>query len=389
MDTKSRRKRGFILGLCLLALLLAQVPVEAQGVVGMSSPDTVERGYSMTVTVTATGASAGVNGVELYLIYDAANFQFVKVNSTFLGTLGGSVTSPADGGLFEMQDTTGGVIQLLAVDIPYTPADNVIAVLEFTAKADANIGPISFQFKEGSFVQTINGRVDATNEKLVMEITGQTETPISDTPLPPAEETAPPAEPGIDVPYDPNNQITPEGQGTGDGDDYHIGALNSDPAATTKERRTEIVSKPTVPESKRTERKEEETKTPLRSVTGEPLYSPEDGMPLSKIPEGFQGSMERILEVNVPVAKSSEKELSLYYLRNSRGDEGFYTYEESTERFKFYDLEKEAEKESESKSRFTAKGENGNTWKILLVSLIGLSALSIMIFTIYRNIRLR
>ena len=65
---------SFLLALSLLSCLVSAVGLNrlyAEGLVGMESPDDVQRGQSFKVTITATGAAGGVDGVQLYLYYDA------------------------------------------------------------------------------------------------------------------------------------------------------------------------------------------------------------------------------------------------------------------------------------------------------------------------------
>lgn len=381
--------RSKFLLLCLaLCLLLAQ-PVLANGLVGLSSPDYVQRGQSFKLQVFASGASGGLNLVQVYVKYPVESFTFVKGNSTFLGSFGGEVTSPADSlNIFEMQDKNG-IIALLAMGIPYAAPGDIIAELEFTAKADAPIGPASFKFdfsQQPSYVQLADGsKIDAVTENLNMEINDLVQESLSPDPLPPAELPTEAAPTGIQEPFDPNNQLQPESNLVGeDPADYGIGKLNSE---ETTEETTEAPTKPSVPEPKRTS---PSTTAPpsseLKSVTGDLLYVPENGLPLEEIPEGFKGDTARMLGTNIPVAKADSKNLTLYYLRGE-GEAAFYTYETNIQRFKPYDLAKlKGSETTSSKQSSFLTGGAGNSWKILLVSLVGLSSLAVLLYTLKRNL---
>lgn len=386
-STDSRGSKLLLLFLCI-CLFLSQ-PVLATAVVGMTSPDAVQRGQSFKVQIFATGAAVGVNLVQVYVKYPVDNFNFVKGNSSFLGTLGGEVASPADSlNIFEMQDKNG-TIALLAMGIPYAAPGDVIAELEFTAKADAAIGPTSFKFdssQQPSYVQLSDGtKVDATSENLDFQITDIVDQPLSNDPLPPGDLPQEPPAPGIEEPYNPDNQLQPaaglDGQ---DPEGYGIGKLNEEettPAATT------APSKPSVPEPKRTEPSEAaKPESELKSVTGELLYVPENGLPLEEIPAGFKGDTAQMMGVNIPVAKSESKQLTLYYLK-SQSAPAFYTYEENTQRFKYYDLAKLKASESQANKQGSFLGGSAdNSWKILLVSIVGLSSLAVLVYTLKRNL---
>ncbi|MDO5016491.1 MAG: cohesin domain-containing protein [Eubacteriales bacterium] len=383
---RKRTKRQLACLLLVAWALLASFSSDlwAEGLLGMRSPDDVMRGQSFRITVTAPGLEAGVAAVEASLQYDSANFQFVKANSVFLGTPGSQVASP-NTGIFELQDNLGQV-RLLAGGVSYVPVDRVIAELEFIAKADANIGPASFQFSQGSFVSPPAGdKITATMDKLNLQIIDAVTEPVSDTPLEPIPPTAPPTSPGIDVPYDPANQIGPVGD-SGDDSSYAIGAPNSETRPTET---TSPPSKPTMPEPKSTVPPQpRETESPLRSITGELLYVPADGLPVSVIPAGFRGDTESISDVFVPCAKgqSSSGEITIYYLTN-QSKASFYTYDRSIDRFKPYQAETEETKAANTQSRFSAKSQPTEAWKILLWSLLSLSALTVLIYTTARNLR--
>ncbi|MDD7401971.1 MAG: hypothetical protein PUG36_05820, partial [Clostridiales bacterium] len=124
----------------------------------------------------------------------------------------------------------------------------------------------------------------------------------------------------------------------------------------------------------------------LQSVTGELLYVPEGGLPLQEIPAGFKGDTAQMMGVNIPVAKSESKQLTLYYLK-SKSAPAFYTYEQNTQRFKYYDLAKlKASETTASKQGAFSGAGAGNSWKILLVSLVGLSSLSVLVYSLKRNL---
>ena len=196
--TISRGSQLLLLLLCI-CLCLAQ-PVRATAMVAMQAPDAVQRGQSFKVQIIAAGASQGNSLIQVYVKYPVESFNFVKGNSSFLGTLGGNVTSPTDSlNTFEMLDKNG-IIALLAMGIPYAAPGDVIAELEFTAKADAPIGPVSFKFdssQQPSYVQLADGtRVDATSENLNFQVTDIVSQPLSNEPLQPADPPAEPQAPG-------------------------------------------------------------------------------------------------------------------------------------------------------------------------------------------------
>ncbi|MDY5835924.1 MAG: hypothetical protein SPK23_02190 [Eubacteriales bacterium] len=384
--TTFRGSKLLLLLLCI-CLCLAQ-PVRATAVVGMHAPDAVQRGQSFKVQIFATGASQGNSLIQVYVKYPVESFNFVKGNSSFLGTLGGDVTSPTDSlNTFEMLDKNG-IIALLAMGIPYAALGDVIAELEFTAKADAPIGPVSFKFdssQQPSYVQLADGtRVDATSENLNFQVTDIVSQPLSNEPLPPADPPAEPQAPGIEEPYNPANQIQPaEGLEGKNPAGYGIGKLNEETTAEP----TDAPSKPSVPEPKRTSPSEtDQPHSDLQSVTGELLYVPEGGLPLQEIPAGFKGDTAQMMGVNIPVAKSESKQLTLYYLK-SKSAPAFYTYEQNTQRFKYYDLAKlKASETTASKQGAFSGAGAGNSWKILLVSLVGLSSLSVLVYSLKRNL---
>lgn len=356
----------------------------AEGLLGMRSVDDVTRGQSFRISVTAPGLEAGVAAVEASIVYDSANFQFVKENSVFLGTPGSQIASQ-DTGIFELQDKPGQV-RLLAGGISYVPVDRVIAELEFIAKADANIGPFSFQFSQGSFVSSPAGdKITATLDKLNLQVIDAVSAPLSDTALEPIPPTSPPTSPGIDVPYDPAKQIGPVSD-SGDDSSYAIGALNSETRPTET---SSPPSKPTLPEPKSTTPTEaRETESPLRSVTGELLYVPAGGLSVSEIPAGFRGDTESIADVFVPCAigQSSSGDHTLYYLTN-QSKASFYTYDRALDRFRPYQAEAKETQATNTKARFSAKSQPTEAWKILLWSLLSLSALTVLIYTTARNLR--
>lgn len=382
-----RGSKLLLLFLCI-CLFLSQ-PVLATAIVGMSSPDVVQRGQSFRVQIFATSASSGVNLVQVYVKYPVESFNFVKGNSSFLGTLGSEVASPADSlNIFEMEDKNG-IIALLAMGIPYAAPGDVIAELEFTAKADAPIGPTSFKFdfsQQPSYVQLSDGtKVDATSENLDFKITDLVDQPQSNEPLPPGDLPEEAPVPGIAEPYNPENQLQPaEGLDGQNPEGYGIGKLNE---AETTPKSTEAPSKPSVPEPKRTEPSEAtKPESELKSVTGELLYVPENGLPLEEIPVGFKGDTAQMMGVNIPVAKSESKQLTLYYLK-SQSAPAFYTYEENTQRFKYYDLAKLKVSESQTNKQASFLGAHaGDSWKVLLVSLLGLSSLAVLVYTLKRNL---
>lgn len=385
--TKKQKALALITLVLVSFLLLSQVAL-AEGMLGMRSPDNIMRGQSFKVTITAPGASAGVAAVQMTLIYDSSTFQFVKANSLFMGRPGSEIVySEADMTAFLLEDD-GGSIRMIAGGIPHAPGDNVIADLEFVAKVDANIGPVSFIFDPASFITVVgsDSKITATTEKLTLKVDDLVETPISDTPVQPAPLPAETTSPSIDVPYDPNNQLAPVEEVVND-TDYGIGNLNAAASETTA-KQTSAPSKPTVPSPKRTEKEEDESgQSPLRSVTGEALYVPEGGLAIRDIPEGFRGGTKQMEGVYVPTASSNTSDLVLFYL-SANGKASFYTYEENIDRFKPYSMDQLKDKAEEtSQSRFGVQRGGNDGWKILLVSLLGLSSLSVFVFTTVRNVR--
>lgn len=399
---KNKIYAALLIALILGGALLSPMLVSAQAYVGLTSPETVQRGSSFIVSVVATGATSGVAAVQLYLQYPQENFTFVKANSTFLGTAGGQIADPDSSSLsmFVLQDTAGGVIQMAYAEDVYYPPGEVIAELEFTAKTDALIGPTTFNFRDNSFILLAGEvKVPATLDSLKLEVVGDVSQPLSDEPLPPPEMPAEPPTPSINEPYNQNDQIAPVADLSQENPaNYDIGKLagssadqtseTSEPETTTSRVR-ETENQISERESKEVLKKDEKSEeTPLRSVTGAKLYLPEGGLDLDKIPAGFKGGTEEFLGLNIPVAKSEEKELTLYYLAGGKAP-AFYTYQERTERFKLFDLDSLNKESSSStqKSRFTASNKQENTWKILLVSLIGLSSLSVFIYSLSRNLQ--
>lgn len=392
----------FVIGLILLGNLLSPVQVSAMAYVGMTSPETVQRGSSFVVSVVATGATSGVAAVQLDLQYPQENFIFVKANSTFLGKGGGQIADPDSNSLsmFVLQDTADGIIQMAYAEDLYYPPGEVIAELEFTAKTDALIGPTTFNFRDNSFVLLAGEvKVPATLDSLKLEVVGDVSQPLSEEPLPPPEIPEDPPEPSIAEEFNPEAQIEPvAGLNEENPDNYDIGKFSASSTDIPSETSEPVASTSRVIETERItrenttveelEKDENSEDTPLRSVTGAKLYLPENGLDLEKIPAGFKGGTEEFLGLNIPVAKSEEKELTLYYLA-SGNEPDFYTYQERTERFKLFKLDSLNEESSNitTKSRFTASNKQEQTWKILLVSLLGLSSLTVFIFSLSRNLQ--
>lgn len=388
-----KRKRQSLLQilLCFVILstfLLPAYAVSANGLCGMyTEVDDISRGSSFKLFLTATNAQAGVEGVQLYVKYDSQCFQFVKANSVLLETPGTEIAEGTDLKPRTLNDD-GNIITILAMAPTYTPSNNVVAVLEFVCKVDAVIGPGSFQYVDNSFVAVTGvGKVPAATDKLVVNVIdnnvaahGQ-EQPYE--PAPPPPETTPSS---IDVPYNPSNQINPVASDPNkQPSDYGVGVINGDVPTTTP---ATTGTKPTMPSFSSETTPATTAESPLRAESGEVLYVPEGGLPIDKIPQGFQGGTESIQNVNVPLAKSAEKNLTLYWLKAS-GEPSFFTYDTNTQRFKYYDM-KQLNTESAttaSQKAMMKKVEGDNTWMILVLSLLSLSSLSIMIFTLHRNLK--
>lgn len=375
----------------ILLILAAPFTVWADAMVGMECPDYVSRGESFKVLISADGATAGVEGVQLYLIYDVNMFQFVKANSVLLETAGSEIAD-SDQPQPRLIKDDGGIITLLAFQTPYTPPSNLIAELEFVCKVDAPIGPASIHYKEGSFVVIGGSKVHATTEKLNFELIdpnleGQ------ENPIPPQEMTAAPSvQETIEVPFDPANQIGPVDSAENvDPAEYGIGSLNEVTEETTRAQNTQASEKPTPPPTHpNSESPAQSTESPLRSVSGEILTVPPEGLTPDKIPEGFKGDSENILGVNVPVARDAEKPLTLYWLKAS-ATPNFYTYDPGIQRFSLYEQTKPAASTTTaatSKSTFTAQRDKAN-WQILLLSVLAVSSLGVLLYTLNRNLKAR
>lgn len=373
----------FLIMTCILLPPLAQ-SVAADYLVWMTCPEQVSRGYSITVEIYASGAAQGMELVELSLKYPRENFQFIKADSVFMGTTGDQVRNLEDGSVFSMQDTGEGIVELKAMHYAQ-PGNDLVAQLVFTAKVDANLGNASFKFIGDSYVTTALGNIPANSELLTLQIIDSLDQPLSNEPLPPGEIPADPTGPTVDVPYQPDNQRQPEPL-EGDSSNYGIGALNEEEEVTVTP--TEKPSLPTPPTPQQRETEIIETESPLRSVTGELLYPPKDGLKPINLPAGFRGGMEVIKDVNVPVAQAPDSELRLYYLADGpSGQPDFYTFEASTDRFKRYDVKAADRSAATSQAKFTADRPGDKTWQILLLSLLGLSALSVFLYTLNRNLR--
>lgn len=163
---------SFLLALSLLSCVFSAAGLNqlyAEGLVGMESPDDVQRGQSFKVTITATGAAGGVDGVQLYLYYDANAFTFVKANSTLLEASGDAISSGTDvPGPRNLTDN-GSFVNIIAFGNAYNCPNNVVAQLEFMAKADAPINKASLVFKGDSFVSVVGvGKVKAVTDKLTL-----------------------------------------------------------------------------------------------------------------------------------------------------------------------------------------------------------------------------
>lgn len=376
----------------LITLILMNPLAVYAAIVGMESPDYVARGESFKVLITADGATAGVEGVQLYLNYDVNMFQFVKANSILLETAGSEIAE-SDQPQPRLIKDDGGIITLLAFQQPYTPPSDVIAELEFVCKVDAPIGPASLQYREGSFVVIAGNKVQATSEKLSFELIepnmeGQAD-PIPPQEFPEVEVT----EETIEEPFDPANQIGPvDAEENIDPAEYGIGNLNEE---TTTIPETEPptmppTEKPSPPSThQNNESVAKNTESPLRSDKGEVLYVPENGLTPEKIPEGFKGDSENIQGVNVPVARNNEKNLSLYWLKTT-ANPNFYTYDKNTQKFSLYDQNKPSSTTpaQTTKSTFPVQRDNNN-WMILLLSVLAVSSLGVMLYSLNRNLKAR
>ena len=383
---------SFLLALSLLSCVFSAAGLNqlyAEGLVGMESPDDVQRGQSFKVTITATGAAGGVDGVQLYLYYDANAFTFVKANSTLLEASGDAISSGTDvPGLRNLTDN-GSFVNIIAYGNAYNCPNNIVAQLEFMAKADAPINKASLVFKGDSFVSVVGvGKVKAVTDKLTLEVVeanvaaqGQAE------PYQPSEPVGEAGvDPGLEQPFDPNNQLAPvEADPNAAPGDYGVDSLNGDgPAAETTPAETSAKPKPTPKPSEAATTAE---KKDLLTVNGQKLNVPAAGLPPEQIPKGFQGGSEEILNQQCPRIASAEKNLKLYYLELD-GKASFYTYDSASQRFKAFDMKTlEGSKQEKDKSAFRAKDGAPSTWLILALSLLGLTSLSVMLFTLFRNLR--
>lgn len=379
------------LGLLLLFILLPLTPVDAEGELSMSANGSVAQGNIFYLSISLPGSSAGVDAVQIRLDYDQNNFTFDKSSSVLLDRQGSAV----DGTSSKMSNyaliDNGDSVQILFLLKTAAAPDDVIATLAFVAKPSAAIGNASFQMIDNSFASMGGSKYLASREKLTVSIEGSVSQQLSENPLPP-ENYVDPAQPpaAIDVPYDPNNQLTAQAAvGAANGAEQRIdlyyaetspaAAETAAPAMTTSTQAPLATTTATTaaPSSK---------ESPLKTEDGTELFVPREGLPLEKIPSGFQGSTENQLGVTIPIARSSARQQTLYYLRTADGEPFFYTYIAESQRFR--KAEENSIRSSEESVRTNSFRQGPNkTWRILGVSLLGLSSLSVMLYSVYHNLR--
>lgn len=385
---KNRATKIYItlLGLtvCALSLWIGGLSVVfADGMVGMTCPDYVKGGESFTVEIVATGASAGVDGIQLYLRYNPDLFQLVKANSFLLDTEGTNTTEELSARTLIDRD---GTVTLLAYDKPGTPNGNVVARLEFICKADAPAGKTDFSFFDNSFVSVIgSGKVLATSDKLVFEVVNEASAAVPQgEPIQPQPSSTPAPEPALNVPYESDNQIAPVGEVEKDPGAYGVDVQNG--AATTPT--TTPSSRPTPPSVAQTT-PPMETESPLRSNLGEILTVPAGGLPVSAIPNGYQGDTQVEQNVTISVARSADRTLTLYYLKAS-GEPAFYT-KQADGTFKRQEQPQSSQTTQPTQPQKQAFQSEGQSRVLLLIglSLGALISFSVLLYSLYRNLSKR
>lgn len=362
--------------------------VYAQSGVYLSSSESVLRGNSVTVMITAPGASAGVDGIQLSVEYDASLYSFDRASSSMMGTAASEVSDGKELRSKTLSDTVNGSvgqIRILLFGENVSAANDLIAQLIFICKADAGIGPSHFKFAGDQNFISVNGvKIPATTELLSIEIKEE-KLQEQATPYLPATspETSPQSQ--IDVPFNPENQIGAESaadpnQKPGD---YGIDRLNQE---TTSPVTTAELTTPQFT-TRQSETTASESESTLRSSSGEVLKVPDKGLPVSEIPSGFQGDSEEIQGVLIPLIKGrvKDQDIRLYYLQAGK-QPSFYTYDATGKVFTLFDLRKITETtEASSQSAFQTKPHASNKWYILVVLVIGLAALATALYSLSRN----
>lgn len=400
--------------LCLIVLLLGvgfqTLPVAAEAFVGMTSPDTVTRGQSFKVAISATGATAGVEALQLYLQYDPNLFTFNKANSTVLETAGSEMQ---EGNMQRVLKENNGVVIVLASIQPFTPGTEVVAELEFVAKADAAIGPASFLFLQSpqeSFVQVTGvGKVAATGIPLSLEliepdIAGQAQK----EPYPPTEVETPATaqSESLGESFNSDNQIAPVDEEVGEASNYNVGEINAggesvnataqgaslDSSSTSESipestPSTTPSTKPTVPPAHKASATESESKKAnLRSITQELLTVPKEKLKPNDIPKGYIGDTGEVQGVMIPIIRDQERKEIYYYLQGKEGPQ-FYSLESSGlfRPHKFEEEKESTEKTEPTQSAFTRQA--GNSWYLPLLGGLAVLSFAVMAYTYARNTR--
>lgn len=389
MLTRLIKKSPWLVGLCAGLLLWQSPAVHASSVLGMQSPDDVARGGSFKVQVLAPVLEGTVEDLQIYLRYDPQAFTFVKANSRLLETPGSEIPAGDETKARTLSDN-GQVITMLAFLQPGSFSGQVLAELEFQSRVDAVIGPVLFSFIENSFITLRgSGRIQATTEQLQMQVlAGEQAQPSQATPLQPlptAPPTAPPTDPNAPA-FDPANvapsQATVPSDAGAYGVDRALGASAPTAASTP-------VSMPTSPPS--TAPSTAPAQSDLLTVAGERLLVPEGALPVDLIPSGFQGSSMTVNGHMISTARSSEQNLSVYWLAK-QGQNDFYTYDFASDRFSLYRKEAptEASTAAPSARSFTRNQDGSPKLGIVLaLSLVCLSSLAVLVYSVLRHVSRR